>query len=119
MRILVVDDSLPRRTFFQEFLVSLGHWAWTADHGPPALAAIEHGSPDAVLLTQTASAMSGFELLSGARVRGFHGPAIVLCVDRGPVRISPGWGPLALFTYPVRLGDLVAVLHRLAPATPL
>lgn len=113
----MVDDNSPRRAFLQEFLLSLGHYAWPVDHGPPALRGLAHGSLDAILLTQTESAMSGFELLGQARVQGFQGPAIVLCVDRQSLRISPGLGPLALFaSYPIRLSDLAAALRRLAPA---
>lgn len=119
MRILVVDDSLARRAFLQEFLVSLGHFAWTVDHGPPALLGVERGAADAILLTQTMSGLGGFELLSHARSRGFRGPAILLCVDRQPLQISSGWEPLALFAYPIRLGDLAAALQRLAPSAPV
>jgi CheY-like chemotaxis protein len=119
MRILVVDDSSARRAFLQEFLVSLGHYTWTVDHGPPALLGVERGAPDAILLMQTTSGLGGFELLSHARSRGFRGPAILLCVDREPLQISPGWGPLALFAYPIRLSDLVGALQRLAPPAPV
>src|SRR5262245_49327413 len=75
-RILLVDDDRGLRHALASFLVEAGHLVETAGDGPEALAKLETGPYDIVLLDIGLPSMSGLEVL--ARTRTLAAPPLVV-----------------------------------------
>lgn len=85
--ILVVDDQPPNRRLLQDLLSIKGYSVSAVESGEAALAAIEGGSVDLVLLDVMMPGMDGFAVLAAIRadVRHAHLP-VVLCTSLDPDR---------------------------------
>ena len=86
-RVLVVDDNRDAADSLAELIQILGHEAATAYDGPAALAGVEEGRPDLVLLDIGLPGMSGYEVAQAVR-RGPGGGAIKIVAVSGYGRES-------------------------------
>ena len=76
--VLVVDDDRSIRRSLEKFLTDLGYLVSTAEDGAQALAAIERGDKDVVLLDLGLPVIDGLEVLS--RLEGREGTAPVIVI---------------------------------------
>ena len=67
MRVLVVDDSLPRRRLFTALLGRAGHEVLTAPNGAAALELLEGEAAEAVVSDVKMPRMDGFQLCRALR----------------------------------------------------
>ena len=75
-RILIVDDDAALRDTLAAAVADLGHLTLEAGDGAEALAMIQAGSADAVILDLRMAGMEGLEVLR--RLQGFHPPPITV-----------------------------------------
>ncbi|MEO7255581.1 MAG: response regulator [Casimicrobium sp.] len=85
--ILVVDDQAPNRRLLQDLLSIKGYSVSAVESGEAALAAIDGGNVDLVLLDVVMPGMDGFAVLAAIRgdARHAHLP-VVLCTSLDPDR---------------------------------
>ena len=76
--VLVVDDDRSIRRSLEKFLTDLGYLVSTAEDGAQALAAIERGDKDVVLLDLGLPVIDGLEVLSRLEGREDTAPVIVI-----------------------------------------
>ena len=67
MRVLVVDDSMPRRRLLTALLGQAGHEVLTASNGAAALELLESQAVDAVVSDVKMPRMDGFQLCRALR----------------------------------------------------
>ena len=85
--ILVVDDQAPNRRLLQDLLSVKGYSVSAVESGDAALAAIEVGSVDLVLLDVMMPGMDGFAVLAAIRADARHAHLpVVLCTSLDPDR---------------------------------
>jgi len=77
-KILVVDDELEIQMAFQRTLEHEGHEVEAASSGEQALALLDGGSFDLVLLDVCMPQLSGIDVLTKMRERGMQVPTIVI-----------------------------------------
>jgi signal transduction histidine kinase/CheY-like chemotaxis protein len=111
--VLVVDDEDLVRDVVARMLAELGYTPMSATDGASALALLEEGPVDAVLVDLTMPQMSGTEVVATIRQR-WPGLPVVVCsgFDRG------GTGPAAGDAYlakPFRIEALERTLAKLLP----
>ncbi len=80
-RILVVDDEAPIREILTEYFAARGYAVEAAATGGDALAAIERGRPDLVLLDIRMPGIDGVETLRRIRARGDQVPVIMVTAN--------------------------------------
>jgi DNA-binding NtrC family response regulator len=85
MHILVVDDDRSIRRSLEKFLGDLGYTVTTAEDGLKALAAVEAGAFDLILLDLGLPGLDGLEVL--ARLQGREGaPPVIVITARDDMR---------------------------------
>lgn len=129
LEVLLVDDSLISRRFSQILLEKMGCRVLLADDGATALALLERGPPDLVLMDMHMPKMNGIQTTAAIRLKeqqtGTHLPVIALTAHIG----ERDWEPCrqagmdACLSKPIqaaRLRDIVqqvsAAQHRQQPA---
>ncbi len=85
--ILVVDDQAPNRRLLQDLLSIKGYSVLAVESGEAALATVDSGSVDLVLLDVMMPGMDGFAVLAAIRAddRHAHLP-VILCTSLDPDR---------------------------------
>ncbi len=122
-RVLVVDDVAANRFLYCAVLEDDGHDITEAADGVSALAALQGGAFDLVLLDVSMPGMDGIEVLRCIRERADGGPAVLIltAAAREPAAIERGLahGADAYLTKPVENRELAArvraaiQIHRL------
>jgi DNA-binding NtrC family response regulator len=77
-RILIVDDEPLNLDLLDQELADMGHLSERSVDGSEALAKLEAGNPDLVLLDYQMPGMNGIEVLKEIRRRGHHLPVIMI-----------------------------------------
>jgi DNA-binding NtrC family response regulator len=77
-RILIVDDEALNLDLLDQELADMGHLSERAADGSEALAKLEAGNPDLVLLDYQMPGMNGIEVLKEIRRRDQHLPVIMI-----------------------------------------
>ena len=81
--ILIVDDEPMVQTLLKQYLEQHGYQVKTAGNGPEALAAVDRGAPDLVILDLYMPGMNGIEVLRELReARRYPGGVLVLTASR-------------------------------------
>ncbi|MHB8621416.1 MAG: response regulator [Chloroflexota bacterium] len=113
-RVLVVDDDDTIRGFLAELLADEGYRVDTAANGQEALAALQSGRPDLILLDLMMPVMDG--LTFRARQREMDGasevPVVVMSANLAAVKQAQDMQVAATLTKPFDLASLLAVIHR-------
>ena len=122
-RVLVVDDVAANRFLYRAVLEDDGHDIAEAADGAAALAALQNGAFDLVLLDVSMPGMDGIEVLRRIRESADGGPAVLIltAAAREPAAIERGLahGADAYLTKPVENRELAArvraaiQIHRL------
>ena len=122
-RVLVVDDVAANRFLYRAVLEDDGHDITEAADGAAALAALQKGAFDLVLLDVSMPGMDGIEVLRRIRESADGGPAVLIltAAAREPAAIERGLahGADAYLTKPVENRELAArvraaiQIHRL------
>jgi len=108
--VLVVDDEPEIVELMRDFLEADGFRVMTAERGEEALAALDQGSVDCVLLDVMMPGMSGFETLRHIRERG-DTPILFLSARDGDADKIRGLG-LGADDYVVKSATPVEVVAR-------
>jgi two-component system CheB/CheR fusion protein len=119
LRLLVVEDDADIRSSLVGLLDMGGHTVRAVGDGPAALAALDAGSFDAVLLDIGLPGMSGYELAAAIRARPGPTPPLVALTGYGrpedrAAAAAAGIG--AHLTKPFRPDELDRLLESLPPA---
>ncbi len=119
-RILIVDDE-PNIVVSLEWLMRReGFETLVAGDGEAALAAVEQGAPDLVILDVMLPAMNGFEVCQRIRSDArFRGVKILILSAKGrdtEVAKGLGLGADAYVTKPFSTKDLVAQIRQMIGA---
>jgi CheY-like chemotaxis protein len=122
--ILVVDDEPTVRQVLEEALTRAGAQAWTADGGNQALALLQRGLPDLVLLDLSMPQMDGWRVLEILRAspRTARLPVILetSAEDYPSFDRARRQGVAAFVSKPFRLSELIETCRRvLDGARPL
>ena len=124
MRILVVEDNRVNQHLILALLRKRGHTTEVAGNGVEALAAIERGSFDLVLMDIQMPEMDGLEAVRRIRkaeaITGMHLPVVAMTAramagDREAILAA---GMDDYLEKPVQLERLDAVLRRASSARP-
>ncbi len=123
-RILIVDDQPSIRGILEVALAEAGAEVWTAADGPAAIASVEQGIPDIVLLDLVMPGMNGWEVIDAlARLpRGSSIPVILQTTaeDFGSFDRAKKQGVAAFISKPFRLNEVIETCRRiLKGARPL
>jgi len=123
LRLLVADDIAPNRILMQAMLEALGHEVTLANDGAEALAQVQAGGFDAVLMDMRMPGMDGLE--ATRRIRALAAPlnrTLVIAVTASalPEEIAAcrAAGMDAHIAKPVDREALLALLGRLRGAAP-
>ncbi|MFC3102187.1 hybrid sensor histidine kinase/response regulator [Altererythrobacter lauratis] len=83
-KVLVVDDEADQRAMLKQFLGECGFDVVTAPNGEAAIAEVQAGAFDLVLLDITMPGLSGWE--TAARIREMAGRQVQICMASGNVQ---------------------------------
>ncbi len=116
--ILIVDDDTALREGLAEALADLGHHPEQAATGEAALARVERGGIDAVLLDLRMPGMDGMEVLRRLRGRAEPPPVAVLTAVATAANTIEAMrlGAVDHLAKPIGRADLAALLARMLPA---
>ena len=116
--VLIVDDDADLRADLCDTLGDLGHVPLPAADGKAALAALERGGIQAVLLDLRMPGMGGMEVLERIRARSAAPPvAILTAVPTAENTIQAmRLGAVDHLAKPVRRAELAELLSRMLPA---
>jgi CheY-like chemotaxis protein len=120
VRVLVVEDDQAIRSGLTDLLTDEGYAALEAANGAEALALLRGAAevPDVILLDLMMPVMDGAAFREHQRSDPALSaiPVIVLtAVGRAQQQAATALGAAALLPKPLRIGDLLALLGRLAP----
>ncbi|MFA5137736.1 MAG: ATP-binding protein [Elusimicrobiota bacterium] len=117
-RLLVAEDDAVNQKVLLAMARKLGYEADLVSDGREALAALEKGSYDAVLLDCQMPVMDGYAAAREARRRGLRIPLIAVTAHalKGDREKALAAGMDDHLTKPLRLEDLAEVLSRWVPA---
>ena len=120
MKILVIEDEKAIRSLLSQAFQQKGHEVLTAENGRLGLDAIILHNPDVVFVDLIMPELSGLDVLTRARGRGFKNPMIMLTgsasmLDLESVKAA---GAYAIVLKPFRLEKLEALLKEIETGTP-
>jgi two-component system, chemotaxis family, chemotaxis protein CheY len=114
--VLLVEDNEDLRETLADSLRADGYAVATACDGAEALEALRVGALPAVLVTDLMMpVMSGWELVSRLRRDDRFGALPIIVITAAGSASVPGSD--ALLRKPLRIGDLVGAIERLAPGS--
>lgn len=114
-RVLVVEDDQLLREALEEILVDEGIEVRTAANGAEALAYLDTWEPDLIVLDLMMPVMDGFAFREAHRERGIapRSRLLVLSAARDLDGAAAQVDADAYLPKPFRLGEVLAVVHRL------
>lgn len=114
-RILIADDNAINRKLVAKMLAKMGFDHAMAGNGLEALAAVENGQFDAVLMDLQMPEMDGLEATRQIRSKGFGVPIVAITADAMPddQQRCREAGMNDYLSKPVKIADLEGVLNRL------
>ena len=121
--VLVVDDDAPVRRMLERTLSAEGHAVTTAADGGGALAAVERGAPDLVILDVAMPGLDGLAVTQRLRAKGVSAPILLLTARDAVVDRVAGLdaGADDYLTKPFAVEELIARVRALtrrgAPGT--
>jgi len=119
-RVLIVDDEAELVSALEERLVLRGFRATGVTTGAEALARVADGTYDVVLLDVKMPGLGGLQVIQ--RIKTEHPDVqVVLLTGHGSAHDAAEGMRLGAFDYlmkPVKIGDLVRVLHAAAGDPP-
>jgi two-component system KDP operon response regulator KdpE len=112
--VLVVDDSPPIRGFLKASLEAENFTVREAGNGEDALASLNQGWPDLVVLDLGLPDMDGLDVIARLRDMGHAMPILVLTVrDDMKTRIQAlRNGATAYISKPFRIGELMEAIAK-------
>ena len=114
-RVLVIDDDPSIRQVVAFVLADEGHEVAEAGDGEAALAAIERGHPDVIVLDMKMPGLDGWAFVERYRARyGRRAPIVVLTAAQDAARRAAEVGAEAHLAKPFDLDELVEVVAALA-----
>jgi CheY-like chemotaxis protein len=111
--ILVVDDEQLVRDLVVQFLGLRGYRALGVKDGPEALAMVEHGPPDLILLDLMLPGMNGVEVLRRLRDKNFSGAIIIISGSYDEELLEEAWAlhPQEVIGKPIDLEKLLTIVQ--------
>jgi CheY-like chemotaxis protein len=118
-RVLVVDDDDAIRLTVADALQDEGYQVITATNGQEALAQVESGPPDAIVLDLMMPIMDGWGFLEACRTRELcQGiPVLVMSAYRRLTETAPDLKVRACIAKPFELDVLLGAVERLLQQT--
>lgn len=116
VRILVVDDEPDIRATVSAMLEIEGYSVVQATNGAEALAALEAGTPDLVLLDMRMPVLDGWGFASELRRRGYAVPIVVMTAARDASHWASEIAAAAFLAKPFGFDDLISAVERVRPA---
>jgi two-component system NtrC family response regulator len=118
--VLVVDDDEALRESLAEALADLGHLPALAEDGRAALARLDQGRVDAVLLDLRMPGMDGMEVLKHIRARKDAPPVAVLTAVPTAANTIEAMrlGAVDHLAKPISRAELAALVQRMLPSEP-
>ncbi len=109
---LIVEDDDLIASFVRRALIRLGHAVTSAATGQEALAFLESGDIDLVLLDLTLPDIDGLEVLRRIRLGGDEVPVVILTSRSDPKdrAIADHWGVDRYLVKPFPLAELTAIV---------
>jgi CheY-like chemotaxis protein len=121
LHLLLAEDNIVNQTHVARVLQKRGHSVEIANNGKEALAALERGEFDLMLMDVQMPDMDGFEVTAAVRrneaITGSHLPIIALTAHavKGYREKCLAAGMDGYVTKPIRTQELLAVIDDLAP----
>lgn len=115
-KVLIIDDDAAIRKAVSDILSYDDYEIATANDGVEGLAAIESGTPDAVLLDIKMPGMDGLEVLRTVRERGNQVP-IIIFTGHGDFQTAAEAGRWGIFDFIEKPGDHEVIRNRVRNAT--
>src|SRR5918911_3241539 len=119
LKVLIVEDDPDLAALEAELLEEHGHRVEVASNGQEALAAVERGAPDLILLDMKMPVMSGREFADEyRRAEPSPAPIVVITAAEDAQRRAAEVGASAWIAKPFDPDELVAHVMRLFPSQP-
>jgi CheY-like chemotaxis protein len=111
--VLVVDDEQLVRDLVVQFLGLRGYRALGVKDGPEALAMVEQGPPDLILLDLMLPGMNGVEVLRRLRDKNFPGAIIIISGSYDEELLQEAWAlhPQEVIGKPIDLEKLLMIVQ--------
>jgi CheY-like chemotaxis protein len=111
--VLVVDDEQLVRDLLVQFLSLRGYRAFGVKDGSEALAMVEQGAPDLILLDLMLRGMNGVEVLRRLRDKNFSGAIIIITGSYDEELLQEAWSlhPQEVIGKPVDLEKLLTIIQ--------
>ena len=111
--ILVVDDEQLVRDLLVQFLGLRGYRAFGVKDGPEALAMVEQGPPDLILLDLRLPGMNGVEVLRRLHDKNFPGAIIIISGSYDEELLQDAWAlhPQEVVGKPIDLEKLLTIVQ--------
>jgi len=111
--VLVVDDEQLVRDLLVQFLSLRGYRAFGVKNGSEALAIVEQGPPDLILLDLMLPGMNGVEVLRRLRGLNFTGGVIIVTGSYDEEVLHEAWAlnPQEVIGKPIDLEKLLAIIQ--------
>ena len=116
-RVLIVDDEDDIRLLLSTMFAAAGHQVVEAGEGEEALAAIEQGGVDVVLLDLMMPVMDGWAVLWTLHDTPIHPPVIVMSARAEYKDQKPPLGAVEYLHKPFPLQEAVESVERILSAT--
>lgn len=120
MKILVIEDEKAIRSLLTQAFQQRGHEVLTAEDGQRGLDAIMLHNPDVVFVDLIMPELTGLDVLTRARGRGFTNPVIMLTGSASMLDLETAraTGAYAVVLKPFRLEKLEALLKEIETGAP-
>ncbi|MGQ0660027.1 PAS domain S-box protein [Sphingosinicella sp.] len=115
-RILIVDDDPDVRAFLAGAVTDLGHAVREAVDGPAALAALDDGAPDLMLVDFAMPGMNGAEVARAARRKFPALPIIFVTGFAQSDQLDAGFADVPLLKKPFGIAALANAIRAALPA---
>ncbi len=117
LRVLVVEDNAINREILVDLLEHLGHRACVATNGLEAVARVDEGGLDVILMDMQMPVMSGTDAAREIRAQGYTLPIIAVTANASAEdrKMCAEAGMNDFLSKPIAMDRLVDVLRAIAP----
>jgi CheY-like chemotaxis protein len=113
-RVVQIDDEFSHRQLMRAILAPFGVELIDVDNALQAVDTVRREAPDLVLLDVSMPGMNGWQVLEALRAQRVLVPVVMISADasEGQHRPEGAIRPQAYLTKPVRMHEVLSVVHR-------